>query len=203
MKLLLLIPLFYFVACGSGAENKNRVIIGKPDVSSEPISETNNTAPVVETPIIPAGAVTANYKVDKTAFYGFVSHTDKNKGITTIAFQNNNAPNLILNQTYGATLSSLRFDEFDSDLLLVNTKIDDPQFHKYHLYILKNGQWLPVVKPFAIHESHKEAQKNPIFIDPKNPNNMFRYYSVFDIDDTNDQDYGWRLHNESIPVLNK
>ncbi len=202
MKFLLLIPLFYIAACGSGSEKKNTVVIGDPNPTREPISEAIITAPedVVATPI---GAINGNFKTGNTPFYVYVKNVNKRKGITTIAFEDNHAPSLILNETYGATITTLRFDEFDRDLLLVNTKIKDPQFHKYHLYILKNGQWLPVVKPFTIHESHKEAQKNPIFVDPQNPNNMFRYYSVFDIDDTNDQDYGWRLHNESVAIKNR
>lgn len=202
MKIFLFISLFYFVACGSGLEKTNTVVIGKPEVSSEPLSETNTT-PTEEVATIPNGAVTANFIIDQTAFYGFVYNVNKSKGVTTIAFENNSAPTIVLNEVYGATLKMLRFKEFDCDLLLVDTKLKDPQFHKYHLYILKNNQWLPVVKPFAIHESHKEAQLNPIKVDPDNPNKMFRYYSVFDIDDTDDQDYGWRLHDESVAILNR
>ena len=202
MKFLLLISLLYIAACGSSSEKQNTVVIGDPHPKTETVSE-EIIAETEVLPVLPDGAVIANYKTDKIPFYGFVKNVDIRKGVTTIAFENNKAPQLILKETYGATISMLRFDEFDRDLLLVNTKINDPQFHKYHLYILKNGQWLPVVKPFALHESHKEAQQNPIFVDPKNANNMFRYYSVFDIDDTNDLDYGWRLHNESVAIKNR
>lgn len=204
MKFLLLIPLLYFSACGSGSEKTNKVIIGDPKPQTEDVSDVINTDPeIVVVPVLPDGAITANFNTDAVPFYGYVKNVNPRKGVTTIAFENNAAPLLVINKTYGATIKSLRFDEFDRDLLLVDTKIDDPQFHKYHLYILKNKQWQPVVYPFAIHESHTEAQENPIFVDPDNSNNMFRYYSVFDIDDTDDQAYGWRLHNESVNILNK
>lgn len=201
MKLLLLIPIFYFAACGGSSKKTNTVIIG--DSERETIVKEIEPEPKATTAALPKGAITANYKQSEAPFYGYVKNVNKQKGITTIAFENDQAPPIILNKRYGATLSLLRFDTFDSDLLLLDTKISDPQFHKYHLYILKNNTWLPVVKPFAIHESHKEAQQNPIFIDPDNSNNMFRYYSVFDIDDTNNQEYGWRLHNERVAILNK
>ena len=203
MKLPLLISLFYFIACGSSSEKTNSVVIGSKMPQTETISEEIITEPEVVMPILPIGAVSANYMADNIPFYAFVQNIDLRKGITTIAFQNNKAPSFSIKERYGATLKMLRFDEFDRDLLLVDTKLKDPQFHKYHLYILKNEQWLPVVKPFAIHESHKDAQKNPIFIDPNNPNNMFRYYSVFDIDETNEAGYGWRLHNESVAIKNR
>jgi len=202
MKILLLISLFYVAACGSSSKKNNRVIIGTSEEVTQPISEVNKP-PTETSTLTPNGAATGNFYKDRVEFYGYVANVDINKGITTISFQDNIAPSIRLEERYGATLSTLRFKEFNSDLLLVDTKINDPQFHKYHLYILKNNQWLPVVNPFAIHESHKEAQQNPIIVDPDNPNNMFRYYSVFDIDDTNETGYGWRLHNESIPILNK
>lgn len=203
MKLLLLIPFFYLTACGSSSEKTNTVVIGDPKPQIEIVSEVIVIEPEEVLPVVPDGATTALFKTDNIPFYAYVKNVNTQKGVTTIAFEDNKAPSLVLNETYGATVSTLSFDAFERDLLLVNTKLKDPQFHKYHLYILKNGQWLPVVDPFAIHESHKEAQKKPIFIDPKNPNNMFRYYSVFDIDDTNDIGYGWRLHNESVAIKNR
>ncbi len=204
VKLFFLVAILTFFACGSGSDKTNNVVIGDPKPQTEDISEVNSTAPqTVVVPPLPKGAVTASFKTDNISFYGYVKNVNTGKGITTIAFENNAAPPLVLRDTYGATMRSLGFDEFDRDLLLVDTKIEDPQFHKYHLYILKNNQWLSVVNPFAIHESHKEAQQNPIFVDPDNPNNMFRYYSVFDIDDTNELEYGWRLHNESILIQNR
>ena len=208
MKLLLLIPLFYFVACGSGSEKKNRVIIGSPKPQPEPISEVIITTsevitPQIVTPVLPTGAVNANFKTDNSPFYGVVQSVNKRRGTTTITFENNQAPNLVLNDTYGATLSMLRFEEFDRDLLLVNSKIKDPQFHKFHLYILKNGLWLPVVKPFSIHESHVNENLKPIVVDPENSDYMFRYYSVFDIDETSELGYTWRLFNESVGIINE
>lgn len=203
MKLFFLIPVFYFVACGSSSEKTNTVVIGDPNTPTETVSEVSVIAPETEAPILPTGAVTANFKTDNIPFYGYVKNVNKRKGITIIAFENNKAPTLVLNETYGADVSMLRFDEFDRDLLLVNTKIEDPQFYKYHLYVLKNGQWLSVVKPFAIHESHVNAALKPIIVDPKNPNNMFRYYSVFDIDDESELGYTWRLFNESVAIRNR
>jgi hypothetical protein len=206
MKLLLLIPLLYLMACGSGSEKSNKAIIGNPQPQTEPVSEVviiATEAEVPEAPKMPKGAVNANFKADQIPFYAHVKSVNKRKGITTIAFEENKAPALVLNDTYGATVSMLRFDEFDRDLLLVNSKIKDPQFHKYHLYILKKGYWLPVVKPFSIHESHVNASLKPIVVDPKNSDYMFRYYSVFDIDETSDLGYTWRLFNESVGIINE
>jgi hypothetical protein len=201
MKLFLLIPLLYLMTCGSDSEKLNQVIIDDLQPQTEPVSEVIIIAPVALK--MPKGAVKANFKADKIPFYAQVKSVNKRKGITTIAFEKNKAPALVLNDTYGATVSMLRFDEFDRDLLLVNSKIKDPQFHKYHLYILKKGYWLPVVKPFSIHESHVNASLKPIVVDPKNSDYMFRYYSVFDIDETSDLGYTWRLFNESVGIINE
>jgi len=201
MKLFLLIPLLYLITCGSDSEKLNQVIIDDPQPQTEPVSEVIIIAPVLLK--MPKGAVKANFNADKIPFYAHVKSVNKRKGITTIAFEENKAPALVLNDTYGATVSMLRFDEFDRDLLLVNSKIKDPQFHKYYLYILKKGYWLPVVKPFSIHESHVNASLKPIVVDPKNSDYMFRYYSVFDIDETSDLGYTWRLFNESVGIINE
>jgi hypothetical protein len=201
MKLFLLIPLLYLMTCGSDSEKLNQVIIDDLQPQTEPVSEVIIIAPVALK--MPKGAVKANFNADKIPFYAHVKSVNKRKGITTIAFEKNKAPALVLNDTYGATVSMLRFDEFDRDLLLVNSKIKDPQFHKYHLYILKKGYWLPVVKPFSIHESHVNASLKPIVVDPKNSDYMFRYYSVFDIDETSDLGYTWRLFNESVGIINE
>ena len=57
-----------------------------------------------------------------------------------------------------------------------------------------------VVNSFAIHKDNMSDTLVPIRVDPENPNYMLRYYSVFDLDETSDLGYTWRLLSERIPI---
>ena len=166
-------------------------------VEQEPVEE------VVAVPMIPHGAITANYVSGNDAFYGYVENNSPAQGATVIAFENDLAPKIVLNDTYGAELSFLRFPEFDRDLLLINARLKDPNFNKYYLYILKKNKWKLVVNGWAIHKSNDPNALDPIIVDPKKPDHMKRFYSVFDLDKESALGYTWRLLEESIPIENR
>ncbi|WP_034259651.1 hypothetical protein [Altibacter lentus] len=193
------ILLIMLQACGGSTTQGPKNIIGDPEPNTE--TETVIETPVISEPILPKGAVTANYITKKTPFYAYVKGVDKSLDITEIAFEDAAIPAIRIPETVGASLSSLRFNEFESDLLLVTAKIKDPNFNKYYLYQFRNGRWEMVVNRFAIHRSHVNDTLIPITVDPANPGYMLRYYSVFDLDAKSDLGYTWRLLRESVPYL--
>lgn len=200
MKYLVSLYVFGLLfGCGSNPkETPPKEIIKDPTPVVEVIEE-----PIIEEPVVPPGAVEANYIKGDVPFYAHVKYVDKKNGKTIIAFENKKLPPITISETYGATLSSLRFDEFDRDLLLITTKLKDPIFNKYFLYLYKDGQWKKVVNGFSLHKSHVTDSLVPIRVDPENPNHLFRYYSVFDLDETSELGYTWRLLSESIPIQHK
>jgi hypothetical protein len=192
--------MFLLVSCGTPPQKSNTVVIGKDTTTV--IEETPPKEVIIE-PVIPADAVTANYRKNTKEFYGFIKDVNVPRAVTTISFEDNAAPDLRINDSYGATISFLRFPEFDSDLLLVNSIIKDPNFNKYYLYVLSGDRWLQVVNGWAIHKDNKPDTLQPIAVDETNPSKMFRYYSVFDLDKNSELGYTWRLLNESIPIENR
>lgn len=191
--------LFLLSSCGTPTRKSNSVVINSDTstVIQDPPIDT-----IIE-PVIPEDAVTANYRTGTPAFYGYVNNVNTVKANTTISFENDYAPSLEIEESYGAELASLRFPEFDSDLLLVTSVIKDPNFNKYYLYVLKNKKWLQVVNGWAIHKDNKPDTLQPISVDPKNPDRMHRYYSVFDLDKESELGYTWRLLSERIPIENR
>tara|TARA_R110002072_G_scaffold303113_1_gene494163 strand:+ start:63922 stop:64566 length:645 start_codon:yes stop_codon:yes gene_type:complete len=190
------------IGCGA-PQKKSKTIIGPPIEDDTIINIPQEELPVIEEPKIPKGAVVANYRAEATPFYAIVDKVDKRRGTTTIAFERPEVPSIVIPDTYGATLTSLRFDEFDRDLLLVKSKLKDPVFTKYHLYVLRNNRWKLVVNGFSIHKDNNPESLTPIIVDPENPKKMKRYYSVFDLDENSELGYTWRLLQESVPILNK
>ena len=190
------------LACGTPPQNKT--IIGpSAEEDTSVVNIPSEDLPVIEEPKLPAGAVVANFKAGQVPFYAVVDHIDKRRGKTRITFGDKEVPKIVIPDAYGAALETLRFDEFDRDLLLVKSKLKDPVFTKYYLYIFKNNQWKLVVNGFSIHEYNNPESLKPIAVDPANPNNMKRYYSVFDLDNTSSLGYTWRLLSESVPIVNK
>jgi hypothetical protein len=188
-----------FLGCGTPTRKPGGDIIGtSPQTTEVPPKEE-----IIIEPVIPEGAVTANFLSGEVPFYAYVKNVDKSRGITSISFENTLLPDINIPESYGASLSSLRFPELDRDILLVTSRLKDPNFNKYYVYILKNNQWKQMVNGFAIHKSNRPDTLNPIIIDPGNPNNMLRYYSVFDLDQTSGKKYTWRLLTESIPIKYK
>lgn len=203
MKYALLTVFFITVAFRCAPPKNTQPIIG----SEVPVAvdTANIEEQVLVTPSpLPPGAISANFLSDTTPFYARVKSVDKKRGRTTINFEKSTVPELIIpEETYGARLSSLRFDEFDRDLLLVNARLKDPEFNKYYLYILKNNQWKQVVNAFAIHKDNKPDTLQPIKMNPLNDREMTRYYSVFDIVEANEMGHNWRLLTETITIENK
>ena len=180
----------------------------KPIIGEEiPVAvDTAQTAEqvIITPPPLPPGAISANFLTDTTPFYARVKSVDKKRGRTTINFEKSTIPEIVIpEETYGASLSSLRFDVFDRDLLLVNATLKDPKFNKYYAYILKNNQWKQVVNAFAIHKENKPDTLQPIKMNPLNDREMIRYYSVFNIDETSETGYTWLLLSETVPIENK
>lgn len=193
----LLLFLFIF-GCGGTERQKP-----KEEIIIDTLVVDHSLEPKISEPTIPEGAITANFNAEAIPFYAYVEKTDTLKGMTSIAFQQNQIPSIIIPDTYGANLSYLRFPEFDQDLLLITAKIRDTSFNKYYLYQYQNDTWQLVVNRFAIHKNHVTDTLQPIIVDPGNPKNMLRYYSVFDLDRESKLGYTWRLLKESIPILSK
>lgn len=200
MKIATAFFIIAFLGCGTPPSKKPKTIIGEPDTR---VNIPQEEIPVVIEPKLPAGAVSANFITSETPFYAVVDKIDRRKGVTTIRFEKPSVPKIVIPDAYGASLSTLRFDEFDRDLLLVTTKLKDPVFNKYYLYIYRNSTWKLVVNGFAIHQDNNPESLVPIVVDPDDPSRMKRYYSVFDLDETSTLGYTWRLLSESVPILNK
>lgn len=200
MRLILLLGFVFFLkGCGTTAP-KSENVIGTPDPETQQTTTIPKTEPVKN---VPNGAVFGNYNGDNKAFYGHVRAVDKRKGTMVVAFEQRSLPPIIINKAYGGTLSSLNLQGFDRDLLLVTTKLKDPSFNKYYVYVLRNNQWKEVVNGFAVHQSHFNQVITPISNDPGNSNNLNRFYSVFDLDATSATGYTWRLLSESVPIENR
>jgi hypothetical protein len=187
---------FLILGCGGTEHQKPKEVI-----IVDTLVVDHSIDPQLNEPVIPKGAVTANFNADAVPFYAFVQKTDTLVGVTSIAFQKADVPSIAIHDAYGAKLSYLRFPEFDQDLLLITAKIKDTSFNKYYLYQYRNDSWQLVVNRFAIHKNHVTDSLQPIIVDPSNSNNMLRYYSVFDLDKKSKLGYTWRLLKESIPIL--
>ncbi len=203
IKIFLFTTVLYSMSCGTPSKTPNNVI--GDDKSNTTTPKDINTSPdlVIVEPKIPEGAVAGNFNGDFKTFYAQISHIDRRNEKTHISFEGKKYPDLIIKKTVGGTLSTLILDGFDRDLLLVTSKIKDPNFNKYYLYILRNNKWKPVVNGFAIHKSNLSEVDTPIKIDPNNPNNILRYYSVFNLEKNSPTGYSWLLQNESIPIDNR
>ncbi|QIE60125.1 hypothetical protein G5B37_11300 [Rasiella rasia] len=205
MQVAISVSLTLLFGCVAPADKSKNVIGPTPTVedTTTVVNIPKDELPVIIEPKLPKGAVTANFRADQVPFYAVVDKVDRRRGRTTIKFEKPDVPAIVLNESYGATLETLRFDEFDRDLLLVKSKLKDPVFTKYYLYVLRNNQWKLVVNGFSIHQDNNPGSLNPIMVDANDTNKMKRYYSVFDLDETSSLGYTWRLLQESVPILNR
>ena len=190
MKYFVISISFIFVYCGTPNKKEKSVIGGEP-------TKKENIA--IE-PVIPDGAITADFNGNRSPFYSYVKNIDSIKGITTIAFENNRYAVIKIPKSYGAVLDSLKLKGIDRDLLLATVKLKDTNFNKYFLYKLQNNQWKQVVNGFAIHKSNRPDTLRPIIIDSKDSTKITRYYSVFDLDKNSESGYRWRLLQETISI---
>ena len=198
MRLILgTLGIFFLINCGTPAPKPENEMIIKKD------SVTEHLPPVEEIPLtsIPENAVIANYKSGTPPFYAYVKDVNFVRATTTISFEDDLAPPLVIDKSFGAQIEYLRFPEFQSDLLLVASIIKDPNFNKYYLYELQGEQWKAVVNGWAIHKDNRPDTLQPISVSTEKPNHMHRYYSVFDLDKESELGYTWRLLEETIPVI--
>lgn len=194
--------LFFILTAGCGSPSKNTGPIINRTPKKEKPEPPSSIEPIVTKPSLPPGAVIGNYNGDLKPFYARINEIATKNSITTISFENNKYPNVLIPKTYGGTVSTLVLDGFDRDLLLVTAKLDDPNFNKYFLYVLRNNKWKPVMNGFSIHKSNKPETLQVIRVNPENSNELIRYYSVFDLDETSDAGYTWRLLEESVVKVN-
>ncbi len=191
------------ISCGAPQSSSTQ----GPIIQDEPTTVVNvDPIPVEEievVPSIPESAITANYRNGTPAFYGYVESVGSRSGEIVIAFEDDLAPKIVLNDAEDATLSYLRFPEFESDLLLIDTRLKDLDIQQYYLFILKNNQWKEVVNGWGIHNSNKPEALTPISMDPDKSNHMLRYYSVFNLDKESSKKYSWMLLEESVPIANR
>lgn len=204
LSILFLVLLY---SCGIPSKSSGPIIGDEKEPVATEVSNTSHPtttiAPSESIKILPEGAILGNYKGDSHSFYALVSRVDTKQEMTSISFENNTCPQLKIPKTYGGTVSKLTLEGFDRELLLVTANLKDPNFNKYFLYVFRNNQWKPVVNGFAVHKSNLPEIEQLIAINPKNPNEILRNYSVFDIDETSELGYTWRLLQESIPIENR
>jgi len=194
---------FVLMATACGAPSKqNKTIIGSETQDEIPKEETETNTIIIMSEI-PDGAVTGNFNLDASPFYAAVDLVDTENETTTIAFEDGALAQITIPEAIGASLSSVRFNGFDQDILLVNSVYKDPIFRKYYLYILKGGEWQPVVDGFILHVENISGDMVPIKVDPSNSNRMVRSYSVFDMDPESETKYSWILKEEVVDVLNR
>jgi hypothetical protein len=192
-----------FLGCG-GSSKQPKTIIGEPEVEeTTTIPIEVDPEPVIIAPVIPNGAVTGDFNGDSTMFYAHVTRVDTANETTYVSFENKSLPQISIPQTYGGSVSTINLDGFDRDLLLVTAKLKDPNFLKYYLYVLRDNQWKPVMNGFAIHITNLPSIDQPLKLNPNNPNEINRYYSVFNLDSSSPLGYTWLLLEEDVPIENR
>lgn len=204
-----LLSLLVCYGCGAPTKSSESIIGGEKEpaktevaTSSNPIKTHSDTSSGT-TLMLPEGAVLGRYIYNTEPFYALVSEVNTATETTSISFENNRCPPLHISKTYGGSISTLALEGFDSELLLVTAKLKDPNFNKYFLYVFRNNEWKPVVNGFAIHKTNLQEVDELIAINPDNSNEILRNYSVFDIDETSELGYTWRLLQESVLIENR
>lgn len=200
MKNITIILFIFAIGCGAPSKNSSPIIDSNPKTDNTPKPILTDQA--VVKPTLPKGAVIGNYNGDLKPFYAHITKIDTNKGVTTVSFESKKYPDVLIPKTYGGTVTPLILEGFDRDLLLVTAKLEDPNFNKYFLYVLRNNIWKPVMNGFSIHKSNKPETLQIIRVNPKKSNELLRYYSVFDLDETSEEGYTWRLLEESVAKEN-
>lgn len=193
IKIQFSLILFLAFGCGPPSQ-KPKSIIG-----DDPIEKN---VPEIRAPVLPEGAVTADFNGNFQPFYAFIKKVDLKTKTTFIGFEDEKQPQLIIPESLGAVLSPLKLEGFDREILMVNAKLKDTNFNKYFLFVLRENQWKPVVNGFAIHKSNMNDTLMPAKINPENAKELLRYYSGFEMDALSEKKYGWVLLLESVPIEN-
>lgn len=199
IRLFVSMSLLWALSCGVPGSVRTVIEDEEPAIIETETSEV----PVIIEPILPKGAIQGNYNGDQKPFYAFVSQVDLQNEITYISFENDAFQQIKIPKSYGGTLSSFILEGFDRDLLLLTAKLKDPNFNKYFLYVLRNGQWKSVMNGFAIHLTNMKNIQEPIRINPNTPNELVRNYSVFSLDASDPLGYTWLLLEESVSIENR
>lgn len=147
--------------------------------------------------------ITADFTGHSVPIFCFVKEIDYDARTTVIGFKNDILKDLRVANTLGGTLKKIKIKGFKTDLLLFEGEIEDPKFVKYHLFIVKNNTWVPVIDPFTIHENHLVKIEKPIWANPQNPSQLIRCYSVFDLENQNKGLPPWKLLTEKVAIINK
>jgi hypothetical protein len=200
------IIILWALSCGNPKEKHSVIGTQETIISSEESSDSSSETTVITKeiePLLPKGAIVGDYNGDLNPFYAKVSHVNFQKEITYISFENKSLRTIEIPKTYGGMLSSMTLEGFDRDLLLVTAQLKDPNFNKYFLYVLRDGQWKSVMNGFAIHHSNMHDSLRPIRPHPEDPNQLLRNYSVFSLDASDPLGYTWLLMEESVPIQNR
>ena len=203
IRFLVTLHLLLLLSCNDSVKKSTPVIGESESEITTILSDSISSESEITVPIIPDGAVFGNYNGDSIPFYARVRHVDNRGQITYIAFENDSLPQILVPKTIGGAISKVFLNGFDRDLLLITAKLKDPNFKKYFLYVLRDKKWNPVMNGFAIHIANLEEVDSPFKINPENPDELLRYYSVFDLDKESDFGYTWSLLEESIPIENR
>lgn len=151
-------------------------------------------------PILPEGAVKADFLGNRDSLYVFVRQIDTIKETSLIAFENDRLPEIIIPESRGAQLQVLKLENLGGDVLLVNAKLKDTNFNEYYVFVWKDSVWKQPVNRFDIHKSNMSDTLVPISADPTESTKMLRYYSVFEMDRKSEKKYSWKLLRESVPI---
>ncbi len=200
IRTLIVVQLLWVIGCGTQDSKPKTIIIeeNQSTTSSDSITYTE----IIE-PLIPEGAVSANFNGDQDSSYVYISRIDSINEMTYISFENDNYKELAVPKIQGGSISPFSMDGFDRDLLLLTAKLKDPNFNKYYLFVLRDNQLKPVMNGFAIHKSNLTDSLKPFQLNPMNPDEILRHYSVFNLDEESDLGYTWLLLEESVDIENR
>lgn len=144
--------------------------------------------------------VRADFNGDRVKFYAHISSVDIVSETTTIHFENENCNPLVVYNAMGGSLSSLSLPGSDRDFLLFSATINENEFTRYFLFVLRNNQWKQVLHPFAIHKSNQAEIESLIGVDPTDSTKILHYYSVFDLEESQTSLNPWKLKQESVSI---
>ena len=145
-----------------------------------------------------AQKVLADFNGDRNAFFAHICTVNPANESTTICFEHSKYLPLVVSNTIGGQITSLKLKGSDRDFLLFTANISDGEFAKYFLFVLRNNEWKPVMNSFCIHKSNLSSAKTPIRVDPNHPDKLLRNYSVFQLDEANLHKSPWKLEEESV-----
>jgi hypothetical protein len=180
-------------ACGSPNGKTDKTVIG-PTVA-DPIPART---PALEKP---PTAVTGAFTPNRAPFYAYIKNIDTSTSSTIIGFEDEVYPQISVPKTVGGSLHILMLSGYDREVLLLRAHLKDKNFYKYFPFVLKENRWIALTNGFAVHKSNRpDTIAHILKNNPEVPDEVIRYYSVFDLDATSETGFTWRLLSESIPI---